>query len=184
MLIDERAIDKETGKIFRNPSHIDVSNEANNQREIIQAINKAQRKLEYVELHFNDKSEIKALPGTLRIREMNEEQLTGYFKSLLKCYPNIISIHIIFGEYKNARIFNGPELNALNMNKQRFPSELAEKFAILFSRNNIIEMKYSVEDISPGNFIIKTQAAATDDEEYRDNDLFKPIIEIEFISNK
>jgi hypothetical protein len=182
MRIDERAIN-EDGRIFRNPSHIDVADEADNQREIVQAIKKAQRKLQRVELKFDDKTEIKALPGTLHIREMDQEQLVGYFKSMLKCYPNIIGIHIILGKYPNTRMFDGPELNALNMNKQRFPSELAEKLAALFAKDNIIEMKYAIESLSTDNFLVKTQAAVAPDEEYKNNELFNPIIEIEFISH-
>lgn len=175
-----------TGVFFRNPSHVREADRASNQSEIVKAIRGAGRQRITEVFTYEDKKAPDCLPGALYLREMDEEGLTAFFKSLLRIRPNIFKIHIQLGNYDNTRQIHDPKIHAIGAQKPRFPTEIAEEFAEAFSdsRFKICEILYTVHSSDPGNFNSTCEAYQTTEGQYADNSKFDPKILIEYFENK
>lgn len=173
-----------TGMLVRNPSHVEVAANAEDQRQIVQAIKEHRVSWQKAIYDYSDRSRIPGLPGMLKIREMNEHNMLGFCATLLRAKPNITGIHIKLGDYPGAHEYTGPKVSKLRSYEPRAPREIAEDFASLLSDPslNIVELRYTVNNAMPGNFEAVATAKVTNMEEYQDDRLFEPHLEIEFFS--
>lgn len=175
------AINPETGICFRNPSHFDEAEKAENQKEIVEAVKQAQRTRQTVQYDYEDKMEVKKMPGVFHLREMDADNLTGFFKALLRAHPKTIGIHLSLGEYPSAKLYNGPAMRDLNANRLKTTHERAEELSKLFLEANVTELRYAIDAVGPGRIEMTVEAAVANEEEYKNDKLFKPRLSVEFV---
>jgi len=175
-----------TGVFFKNPSHVREAEKSENQSEIIKAIRGAGRNRITEVFTYEDRKAPDCLPGAVHIREMEEEELKSFFKSLMRIRPNIFKIHIQLGKYDNVKQIMDPKIYSIGSTKPRFPTEIAEELANAFSdhRFRICELVYTVHNSDPGNFNSTCEAYETIDSEYKNDEKFDPRILIEHFENK
>jgi hypothetical protein len=178
----DEAMNETTGMPFRNPTRIEITDDASSQQEVVDALRGA-IDFGYDEYHYDDPSNQQPLSGILNVREMNEKALGGFFKTLFRARPNITKIHFKLGEYPNKRKLTNGKVSALNGNIKRLYTELGERVADLFSdrSNNIVEFKYTVSK-NPERFFTTFEVWTANDKDYKDNDKFNPAIGIEYFS--
>lgn len=173
-----------TGVLVRNPSHVEVAARAEDQRQIVEAIKASGATWQKAIYDYSDRSRIPGLPGALKLREMNEANMLGFCATLLRAKPNITGILIKYGDYPSAREYAGPKVGRIRSHTPRAPSEIAEDFASLLADPtlNIVELRYTVNNAAPGNFESIATAKVANEDEYKDERLFEPLIEIEYLS--
>lgn len=186
-------VNPSSNMIARNPTRIDLSNEADDQREIVDAIKESQAKrmkviYEYKRLEDNEDGterwEFSGLPGLVKIHEMNEDQLVEFCRTLMRCKPNITGVSLTLGEYENLRPYSGPKINKLNFRKPRYPTEVAEDWASLLGDKTlcVVKVDWQVKSAGAGAFETIGHAWVTDSEQFEDRDKFAPTLEIEYFS--
>ena len=173
-----------TNLLVRNPTRVAVSNDAEDQRAIVDAIKGARVPRMKAIYDYSDRSRIPGLPGILKIRELDEANMLGLCMSLTRCHPNIIGIELKLGNYERVKRYTGSKINKLNFNRPKAPTEVAKDIADLLSTHgaNIIEFTYKINNIKPGEFEVISSAVSTTDEEYNDNSKFCPYLEIEYFT--
>ena len=173
-----------SGMLVRNPTHVDVAERAEDQREIVNAIKDAKAAWRKAIYEYSNKERMPGLPGVLKIREMDEPNMLGFCKVLMRAQPNITGISLKLGKYPSARPYDGPKVTRLQSNKPRNPTEVAEDMSLLLADKSlcIIELEYKVNNAAPGNFSTIATAKATNPDEYANDELFKPVLEIEYFS--
>jgi len=179
----EESINPKTGLFIKNPTRIDITANAENQQDIVDAVKGIKQKMARLVYQYGDidKADPPPLSGILKIREMTEEQKVGFFKSLMRFKPQIIKLHINLGDYTNKRKVVNQKTNLLNSNKPRFHTEVAEKMAEVFSDiPNVVELVYTV-NLTPSSILATAEVFSVSDEDYANNDLFAPAIGIEHI---
>jgi len=179
-------VNPSSGLYARNPTR-EVIPYAENQRDIVDQIKNAgaqQRKIQY-KYHRDEKGKWRysGVPGTIYLKEMTENQLEEFFKTLLRSKPNVIGIELELGNYESKAPYTGSKLNTLSFNKPRNTSEVARDMASLFGdpSSQIVEFSWKINSAAAGGF--RTTAAAqvaTDKEEYDNEDNFSPILRIEY----
>jgi hypothetical protein len=174
-----------SGLLARNPTHIQEAKDADDQSDIVNAIKQSGVKRMRIRHDYTDvdKSNPPPLVGVLKIRDMTEEAAVNFCKNLMRSRPNIFTVHIKLGDYPNARRLDNSKTRMLNANKARFNTEVGAKMGeILADRNmNVTELKYIVSSAEPGRFDATSEVYGTTQEEYFDDEHFKPVIEFEFI---
>ena len=181
-------INPSSNMIARNPTRVDLSNEADDQRDIVNAIKEAQAKRMKVVYEYtrtpDGKWEFGGLPGLIKIHEMNEEELVEFCRTLMRFKPNITGINISLGKYETLLPYNGPKVAKLNFRKPRYPTEVAEDWAELLGDKNlkIVKVEWQVRSAGPGAFECIAKAWQTTPEEYKDEEKFSPTLEIEYFS--
>jgi hypothetical protein len=173
-----------TGVLVRNPSHVEVAERAEDQRQIVDAIKASGATWQKAIYDYSDRSRIPGLPGALKLRDMNEPNMLGFCATLLRAKPNITGILVKFGDYPSAREYTGPKVSRIRSHQPRPPSEIAEYFASLLSDPtlHVVELRYTVNNAAPGNFESIATAKVANPDEYDDERLFEPRIEIEYLS--
>ena len=184
----EGMVNPSSNMIARNPTRIDLSNEADDQREIVDAIKEAQGKrskiiYEYIRLE-DGKWEYSGLPGVVKIREMSEEDLEEFCRTLMRCKPNITGLSLSLGKYKTLNSYNGPKIAKLNFRKPRYPTEVASDWAaLLYDKSlKIVKVEWQVKSAGPGAFECIGKAWTTTQEEYDEEENFSPVLEVEYFS--
>ena len=184
-LSSKTLLNPSTGIFIRNPTHVEIADEAKTQSDIVDAIKESGVKKMTVVYEYSDidKSNPPPLVGILNIREMEQEEAQKFCKSLLRSRPNIFKIHIQLGEYSNQKRVGSRSLNTLNSNHPRFSTEVAEKLGIVLTDSslNITELIYTVTNTDPGYFQTTVEAYGVSEKEYKDDQTFNPIIGLEFI---
>jgi len=180
--IPKDSVNPETGMLFRNPSHADIAEEAEDQSEIVKFLNETGRVKERIAFTYEDLGNIQGLPGMLEIQEMDRETLEEFFKTMLRVKPNILDVYINLGTYPDRQRHSSRSITLLNANKQRTIEETASRFAEVFSDSNIVEFRYRIQNLSPGHFRTEASAMVTNDTAYGDKKLFKPEVSIEYIA--
>lgn len=171
-----------TGMLVRNPSHEDVADRADDQRQIVEAIRETKANWRVAKYNYDDPSRIPGLPGVLKIRELSEKNMTGFCLTLMKAKPNITRITLKYGDYENKKDVAGAKINNMYSRHPRQPSEIAKDLANLLHDSNVVEFEYKVNSAKPGDFEAVASAKYVDDEQYKDDSLFKPYLEIEYFS--
>ena len=181
----DAVVNPSTGILAKNPTRLGITEEATSQQGIAKAIKGSQQRFETVEWQYGaiDVGDAPPMSGILNIRSMTEDQLHGFFKSLMRCKHNIVTLHIKLGEYDTKRAVNNQRSNTLNSNVKRFPTEIAEKMADLFndSSRNIVELLYTVELGDNEYFSASAEVFEVDQEQYEDDSKFSPAIGIKYI---
>lgn len=173
-----------SGMLVRNPTHVEVAADAENQREIVNAIREAKVKWQKAVYDYSDKGRIPGLPGMLKIREMDEPNMLGFCMTLMRAKPSITGIKLKLGEYDGARDYAGPKVGKLRSHKPRNPTEIAEALATLLADRslNVVEVEYKVNSSTPGAFEAVAFAKIVSEEEYQNDENFSPYLEIEYYS--
>ena len=175
-----------TGVFFRNPTHTEEADNAADQSEIVKAISGAGRERITEVITYTEESKPWILPGFTKVREMNEEQAEGLFKSLMRYRPNIFKVHIKLGEYKDTQPISTSKTRNLSSFKQRFHTDVAKKIAeiIVDPSLNVTEIIYTVHNSDPGSFRATGEVfGMISDEDYANDELFSPGILVEYFSN-
>lgn len=183
--IDPNALhNPSSGMLVRNPTHVEIAERAEDQREIVNAIKDAKAAWQKAIYDYSDRGRIPGLPGVLKIREMNEPNMLGFCMTLMRTKPNITGIHLKLGEYPSARPYSGTRVVRLQSIKPRNPTEVAEDMAALLADKSlhVVEMEYKVNSATPGNFSATATAKVANSDEYANDELFKPVLEIEYFS--
>jgi hypothetical protein len=178
-----------SGMLTKNPTHMEVAKTADDQQEIVNSIRDMRVKhmkaiYDYTDFDPNNPSPIPGLPGVLKLREMGDEDMAGFCRTLMRTKPLITRIYLKYGDYDFKREYRGGKIQRLQAHKPRHPTEIATLIAdILGDKSlNIIEFEYKVNSAGAGNFQSKGIAYGTKDSDYRDNSLFKPYLEIEYVA--
>lgn len=178
-------INPSSGLFARNPTHIEEANEADDQDEIVKAIKGSNAKRMRVVYTYGDVDPKNPIPfmGITKIREMPEESAIQMCKNIMRNRPNIFKMNIKLGNYPSTRRIDNIKTRALNSDKQRYPTEVGEKFGELLSDPSlhVVEISYRVNTMSNGIFSTSAEVFVTNDEEYQDNKFFSPTIEFEYI---
>lgn len=186
MLQDQNNINPSTGLFARNPTRVGISENAENQQDIVNAVKGVKQKVVRMIYDYSniDKTDPPPLSGIVKIREMAEEQKLGFFKTLMRYKPNIIKLHISLGDYKNKKRASNSRINLLNSNKQRFHTEVAEKMADVFSDPtiNVVEVIYTVT-LTTSSIMTYAEVFTVSKEDYDNNEFFSPAIGIEYMTH-
>ena len=189
---NEHTIDKDAirnpadGIIARNPTRLEITKNSESQKEIMEAVmgvTYAPTDTVVYDYSSIDREDPPPMAGVLKIREMSESQLKGFFKSLMRSKPNIVKMQLKLGEYQNkSRVINS-RAALLNSNKQRFHTEVAERLADVFADHtvNVVEVIYKVNNKDQNYFSATAEVYSVPSEDYNDDKLFAPAIGIEYI---
>ena len=184
---DEEAVVNPSSGIFaRNPTRVEITDKAADQDEIVKTIMGARRQRQTMRIAYEDKKAPIALPGMVHIRSMDLKAITRLCESLMRMKPNIFRVLIRLGNYENQRPISNVKTRQLNTTKQRFYTEIGQIMGdILGDRTlNVTELVYTVHNVNPGLFNATGEVfGAVSDEEYSNDELFNPYIEIEYFSN-
>lgn len=171
-----------SGMLVRNPSHEEVSERAQNQREIVNSIRESKANWQNAVYDYSDPSRIPGLPGMLKIRDLDERNMLGFCLTLMRAKPNITGITLKLGKYEGVTEVHGQKIARLHSRVPRNPSEIAADLADLLSSHNIVEFEYKVNNAKTGEFDAVATAKQVDDEQYKDDSRFQPYLEIEYYS--
>jgi len=185
MLQDQNSINPSTGLFARNPTRIGVTENSENQQDIVNAIKGVKQKIirKIYDYSAIDRTDPPPLAGITKIREMTEDQKQGFFRTLMRYKPNIVKLHISLGDYKNKKRASNNRINLLNSNKQRFHTEVAEKMADVFSDPtiNVVEVIYTVT-LTTNTISTYAEVFTVAKEDYDNDEFFSPAIGIEYMS--
>lgn len=172
------------GIIARNPTRLSITANSDDQQEIVDNVmgnNNNMTDILVLDYSNIDKSDPLPLSGITKIREMNEKQLIGFFKSLMRYKPNIIKLHLKLGEYPNKARVNNSRTALVNSNKQRMHTEVAERIAAVFDDQNanVVEILYTVNNRDQNYFSAQAEIYGVSSEDYDNDKFFAPAIGIE-----
>ena len=178
-------INQSSGLFARNPTHVQLAENAEDQSDIVKAINYSGVKRMTVRYDYSEMDKGTPLPlmGILKIREMDREAAMNFCRNLMRSRPNIFKVHIRLGDHQNIRRIDNQDTRLLAGQKPRFHTEIGEKMGAVLSdkRYLVTELKYVVHNAEPGQFNSTAEVYGTTEEEYMDDEKFSPVIEIEFI---
>jgi len=175
-----------TGVFFRNPTHTEEANMADDQSEIVEAIKGAKRERVTETLTYTEEDKPWVLPGFAFVKDMDEQGIEGLCKVLMRYRPNIFKVHISLGNYPNAQQINNHKTKNLTSFKPRFHTDVAKKMAEILSDRtmNVTEIIYTVHSADPGNFrAIGEVFGMVSDEDYKNPELDSPAVRIEYFTN-
>ena len=185
--IDENAVINPSSGIYaRNPTRVEITDNASDQDEIVKTIMGARRQRQIMKIAYEDKKSPTALPGMLHIRDMSPKSIVKLCQNLMRTKPNIFRVLIKLGNYDGQRRISNAKTNQLNTSKQRFYTEIGEIMGNILSDRtlNVTELIYTVHDVNPGLFNATGEVyGAVSDEEYNNDEFFQPYVEIEYFSN-
>lgn len=174
-----------SGLYGRNPTHQEIAAYAEDQSDIVRAINESGVRRMRVTYDYADLDPANPPPlsGILGVRDMTEEQAKQFCRTLMRSRPNIFKVDIKLGDHPSSRRVDSGKTRMLNSSKPRFHTELGDKLGdILADRNMCVtRIIYTVHNAEPGHFNATGEVYATTVEEYENNELFKPTINFEFI---
>ena len=174
-----------SGLFGRNPTHQEIAAEADDPSEIVKAIKQSGVKRIRVTNDYSDMDPLHPPPmsGITKIRDMSEEEIQDYCKTLMRSRPNIFKIDIKLGNYPNQHRINNQRTQMLNSNKPRFHTELGEKIGTILADRNLFvtQIVYTVHNAEPGYFNATAEVYSTSKEEYDNDKLFKPSITYEYV---
>lgn len=182
------AINPSSNLYARNPTRMEISH-AENQRDIVDQIKAAgagHKKIRYLYVRDEEGNwEYSGLPGVLYVKEMTDEQLEEFFRTLLRSKPNIIGLNLSLGEYKNKAPYTGTKLSALNFNRPRHPTDVAADMASLFGDPalRIVEFSWQINSAAAGSFRTEAKAYSVPQEDYDDKEQFSPCLTIEYFQH-
>lgn len=174
--------------IARNPTRIDITNEADDQRDIVDAIKGAQGKRMKIICENkrtpSGKWECSGPPGLTKIREMPEPQLTEFCRTLLRYRPNITGLSLSLGDYESLAPISGRKIERLNFRKPRLPTEVAEDLAAILSDKTLrlAKIDWKINSAGVGAFECICTAMSTTEEEFNDDSKFAPTLTLEYFS--
>jgi len=172
-----------TGVFFRNPTHKEIADESSDQSQIVKAIKEARRDVLSQTITYTEEDKPWVLPGFAKIREMSEEEIEKFFKTLMRFRPNIFKIHLKLGNYPNTREINTAKTRFLNASEPRFHTEVATRLADIMADRSlkITEIIYTVQNTDPGRFQATGQVfGMVSDEDYANDAYFMPGIKIDY----
>lgn len=174
-----------TGIYSKNPTHYIAGKRVKSQNELIAQIRQAgkQRLVEVVDYTTDDKQ---ILPGFKEIIDLSEEEVLKLCKTLFKSRPNIFAISFKLGDFPSTKRLTSQKVTALSSRVPRHSNEVAERFAdLLYDKSlRVVEVSYTVENATPGQFTAVAEAVGcTSEEEYRNPEFLHPVLVIEYISN-
>ena len=174
-----------TGIYYRNPTHVEAAEMADDQSDIVKAILGSGRERKIDTFEYTEETKPWILPGFAFIREMDEKSILELCKTLMRFKPNIYKVHLKLGDYPSARTVNNTKTVKLDSFKPRFHTEVAEKMAEILSDQtmNVVEILYVVHNVEPGHFRASGTVYVTTEKEYKNNELFKPTLAIEYFPN-
>jgi hypothetical protein len=188
-LIDPNTmVNPSSNMIARNPTRVDLSKDADDQREIVSAIKDAQArrmKVFYEYKHLEDGSwEFTGLPGLIKFHEMSDPELVEFCRTMMRCKPNITGIELSLGKYNDIKEYTGPKIGKLNFRKPRYPTEVAEDWASLIGDKalRVVKVQWQIKSAGPGAFECIGKAWTTSEDEYNDKEKFSPSLDIEYFS--
>jgi hypothetical protein len=174
-----------TGLPTQNSTHLEAARNARNQAEIVAMVKDMGSKIVHLTWDYStiDKSDPPPLHGILQIRDMSEEEMLGFFKSLTRIRQNLLQVTVKLGDYPNKKRVDNSKTMLLNTTKPRFPTELAEVFTDIFSdkRYNVVELNYQINAMMGDKFNASGEVYSTDTASYSEQEYFSPVIEIEYI---
>lgn len=174
-----------SGLLGRNPTHQEIAAYADDQSDIVRAINESGVKRMRVTYDYADLDPANPPPlsGILNVRDMTEDQARQFCRTLMRSRPNIFKVDIRLGDHPSARKVDSIKARMLNSNKPRFHTELGDKLGdILADRSMCVtRIVYTVHNAEPGYFHATGEVYSTTPEEYENDQLFKPTINFEFI---
>jgi len=176
-----------TGVFFRNPTHVDEANDAADQSQIVKAIKGAKRERATQVLKYDEESKPWVLPGFSKVKDLNEVEMAGLLKSLMRYRPNIFKVHIKLGEYPSARQIINHKTKKIDSYEPRFYTEVGERIADVLADKtlNVTEIIYTVHNSDIGAFSASAEVFGfAEDSEYEDEDLFTPAVLVEYFSNQ
>ena len=173
-----------TGLFARNPSHVRFAEESRDQQELVRKIRGQKSKIGRIEYLYDDidTQDPPPLWGVTKIREMDEDSVVNFCKTLMRAKPNIIKLHLVLGNYTNKKRVLNNRTALLDANEPRFHTEVALKLAGVLNdaSENVIEVIYTVNP-SEGNFTALAEVYSVSDEDYENEELFSPGIMLEYI---
>ena len=175
-----------TGVFFRNPTHMEEANNADDQSQIVKAISGAKREQLTEILSYEEETKPWILPGVAVIREMDQAATEQLCRSIMRFRPNIFKIHIKLGDYPNVKPIETQKTRNLTSFEPRFHTDVALKMAEILSDRtlNVTEVIYTVHSAEPGNFrAIGEVFGYVSDEDYEDDECFSPAVLIKYFSN-
>lgn len=180
-------VNPSSGMIIRNPTRIEITKDSETQQDIVESIRGQKQHIEKVVYDYLnvDQTDPPPLAGVIQIREMDEDQIEGFFKCLMRIKPNILKIHLKLGEYTNKRELRNNRTNLLNANKQRYPTEVAKRMADVFNdhTSNVVEVIYTVNHSEPNYFSVNAKVYSAEDKDYKNDEIFAPVIGIQYIAS-
>lgn len=171
------------GIFYKNPTHLEEAERAVNQSDIVNAIKESRRARKHEKFLYGPEHNTIFMPGTVEIRSMERDELTGFFKTLLKVRPYIFMLRVSLGEYPSLQELRGRLVTNVGATHPRPFKETAEAIADLFANNNIVEFIYVIDNADPGKFHSSAFAYTADADEYESDEYFEPCLEIEYISS-
>jgi hypothetical protein len=126
------------------------------------------------------------LGGFTKIREMGPESIEKLMKSLMRFRPNIFKVHIKLGSYPNARRIDNSKTRMIGATKPRFHTEVGEEIGKCLSDPQMLvtDLLYVVHNSEAGSFYSTGEVwGVPTQEEYLNDELFEPTVEIEYFPN-
>jgi len=184
--LEQKDVMHPNGLFFRNPSNIDIRSKLNDQSKIVKTLTNAGKTLQTEVFRYRETDAPFTMPGILKIRELNQEQLENLFKNLLRIRPNVLKLHIKFGEYKTIRPILDRKVQNVGGMETKHQTDLAKDIAAVLSDSRllVVELIYTVHNAELGKFSSSCEAfGVATEEEYKDNKLFEPGVLIEYFPN-
>jgi len=182
-----------TGLYSRNPTHVEESEYARTQADIVAAVTQSGRKIKQLTLEnyldedekMNEAGKGNPLSGIRRIRSMEEEECKDFFATVMKFRKDILTLQVSLGNYdinKTKQVTGNNKINALNtMNGGLWPTQLGHRIGELMSdrRLNIVWMQYDIT-FGPSGTMFQLEFHGADDDSYEDEALFDPKIYVKY----
>jgi hypothetical protein len=180
-----KATNPSTGLLYRNPTTEDISAKSDTQSDIVRQVLGSGKKI-LAEV-FEPDAQNGVLPGLKKLREMPEEVLAKFFLTMFRTRPNIFALHIRLGDYPDTKEIRKTNkfVSVLQISKPTEYREIAASFAELFADKNLCatELIWEVKANSPGNFFVEVLAKNTSEENYANDEFFRPQIAVEYFPN-
>lgn len=171
---------------YKNPTHLDEASRAIQQSDIVRAIRQTQTEKKRMVITYKDNNQNILFPGVPKIKNLikqeNGEDLQKLFHSILRSRPNIYSFRISLGEYKN--LSQVRTKNVLNLGSTSYIDnvEVAKRISSIFmDQKRIVDLVYYIEKTASSNYLSSAAVFETTEEEYEDNSIFNPIVEMEYV---
>lgn len=171
----------EDGIFFQNPSHLHLIDRAIEQSDIVEAIRSSRRSRKHERFEYTPENSSKFMPGTIKLREMDRDQIEQYFHNLFRIRPNIFVLRVTLGDYPDIQEITDRRVSVIGSTRSREHKLIAKDIADLFDRFQVVDFLYYIENAEPGKFSSRAKAWQTSKANYKNKEYFNPIIELEYI---
>ena len=185
--IDSKDLAKSMGKdqiYFRNPTHVFEGENAETQSDIVKAAKGMGKRLCKEVLKYGPDNKRPILPGFMKIKELDKDELIKLCKSLMRYKPNIYKVHIVLGDYQDKQAFTSRQVNELHFDTPKDQTWVSDRLGEILS-NNVVSLRFEITSAAPGRFGTECEAYYVDSATYNaeEDENFEPMVLIEYFPN-